>query len=120
MKIFSNFRYVLFGLGWLLVFFASYLYSVKNLIEVSIIILSLLLFGLNRKWADYISFSIFTFWLIVIITFEINSCLYFYELGCRTYLYLSLTTPRISTIWLLLFASIWIYLILSFIKRIKK
>ena len=118
MTIFAKIRYILFTITLLGLIFAVYIYTI-NVFEILILIFSFLIFVINKKWTDYIAFSIFTFWLVVIITFEINSCLYFFELGCSRYLYLSLITPRISMMWLLLFSSIWIYLILSFVKRIK-
>jgi hypothetical protein len=80
---------------------------------------SLLFFISNNKWTDYIAFSGFTFWLVILVTYHINSCIGF-ELGLYRCLYLNLTNPGIAIIWLLLFSSIWIYLVLSITKRINK
>ena len=118
MSTFSKIRYILFGLALLWLIFVSYIYPI-NIIEISIVIFSFLLLIVNKKWTDYIALSVFTFWLIVAITFQINLCVNF-ELGCNRYLYLYLTNPNNSMIWLFLFSSIWIYLILSIIKRINK
>lgn len=115
MKNFSKVRYALFSLALLMLIFASLVYSI-NVTELLVMSLSLLLFVFNKKWTDYIAFSAFTFLLVILITFQINFCIGFEE-GCNRYLYLYLTNPGVSMMWLLLFSSIWIYLILSFIKR---
>ena len=116
MTIFSKVRYVLFSLTLLALIFASLVYSI-NVAELLVMLFSLLFFVSNKKWTDYIAFSAFTFWLVILLTYLINSCS---ELSLYWCLYLSLINPGIAMIWLLLFSAIWIYLILSFVKRIDK
>lgn len=77
-----------------------------------------ILFALNRKWTDYISFSIFIFLFGGVMPFQ------FIDVGCLESDNFNICIQNLffskGTLILLLISSPLVILVLSFVKRLKK
>jgi len=90
----------------------------SDFVSVILLFIGTILFALNRKWTDYISFSIFIFLFGGVVPFQ------FVEAGCLESDNFNICIQNLffskGTLILLLISSHVVFLILSFIKRLEK
>lgn len=119
---YSKVRLVLSAI--LIAFWIGVLFDIKsnqvNLFPLFVGIIGSILFALNKKITDLISFSVSTFIIGLHISFIINNCRFYSGfIGCGEIIYLYFTQDFVELPSLLLFTAIWIYLIIVFAKRIE-
>lgn len=118
---YSKIRLILVSL--LVVFWAWLFYDTRfyglNLFPSFIAVIGSILFSLNKKTTDLISFSAFTFVFGIQISFWINLCKYYIENGSNENMLYWVTNDLKESFSLLLFSFIWVYLIFVLIRRFK-
>lgn len=93
-----------------------------NLLPIILFLVGTTLFALNRKWADYISFSIMTFGFVGSITIIVENCRIVPEICEKNYLNWQLENNKLEIAFLFVSSLILTYLISNFfkIKNISK
>ncbi len=86
-----------------------------NLLPIALLLIGSILFTLNRKWADYISFSIFIFGFFASITYKIDYCLK--NEPCWDSVYYNLVTNEIESFYTFLSGLILLFLIFNFLRN---
>ncbi len=119
MKKYSTIRLLLsIALGFLMSIVVLSLFSKTssaNFLPITLVLIGSVLFTLNRRCADYISFSIFIFGFVVSITYKIDHCLK--SESCWESIYTSLANDKIELTYIFLSSLVLTFLIFSFYRN---
>ena len=87
-----------------------------NFLPITLFLVGTILFTLNRKWADYISFSIMTFVFVGSITIIVDNCRIVPKICEKDYLNWQLENNKLEIAFLIISGLVLTYLISNFFK----
>jgi hypothetical protein len=100
---------------WILFVLSETIYpTISNILPILLVFIGSVLFVFNRRWSDYISFSIFVFGFVISITYKIKHCLN--SEFCGNAIYESLTFDKVETLFIFVSILIVAYLFTTFFR----
>lgn len=106
---------VLLSVFWILFVLSVTIFpTISNILPILLVFIGSVLFVLNRKWSDYISFSTFVFGFVISITGRIEYCLN--SEFCGNAIYESLTLDKVETLFMFISILIVAYLLTTFFR----